>query len=140
MNSLNQIILEGRVTRQAELKQLPSGTSFCALPIAVNRSYKNAAGTVTEEVSYFDISSFGKTAEVCVKYASVGRLIRVVGRLKQDRWKNQDGKNLSKVSILAEHIELLNLPKKQQEEREQAVLARTNAAAAQEEYAEVPAF
>ena len=92
MNSLNQIILEGNVSRQPELRQSAAGTSVCIIPIAVNRSYKNARGETTEEVSFFDVASFGRTAEVCSRYATVGRHVRVVGRIKQDRWKNQEGK------------------------------------------------
>ena len=116
MNSLNQIILEGHVSRQPELRQSAAGLSVCVMPIAVNRSYKNARGETIEEVSFFDVASFGKTAEVCSKYATIGRHVRVVGRIKQDRWKNQEGKAQSKVSIIAEHVELLNLPRRQWEE------------------------
>ncbi len=116
MNSLNQIILEGNVSQQPELKQSAAGTYVCVMPIAVNRSYRNAKGEVTEEVSFFDVASFGKTAEVCARYATIGRHVRIVGRIKQDRWKNQEGKALSKVSIIAEHVELLGLPRRQWEE------------------------
>ena len=115
MNSLNQIILEGHVSRQPELRQSAAGLSVCVMPIAVNRSYKNARGETTEEVSFFDIASFGKTAEVCSRYATIGRHVRIVGRIKQDRWKNADGKAMSKVSIIAEHVELLSQPRRQGE-------------------------
>ncbi len=115
MNSLNQIILEGNVSRQPELRQSATGTNVCVIPIAVNRSYKNVKGESVEEVSFFDVTSFGKTAEVCSKYATIGRHVRVVGRLKQDRWKNLEGKSQSKINIIAEHVELLNLPRKQSE-------------------------
>ena len=113
MNSLNQIILEGNVCRQPELRQSAAGTNVGIMPIAVNRSYKNMRGEAVEEVSYFDITTFGKTAEVCTKYATIGRHVRIVGRLKQDRWKNLEGKAQSKVNIIAEHVELLNLPRRQ---------------------------
>ncbi len=157
MNSLNQIILEGNVCRQPELKQSAAGNYVCVMPLAVNRSYKNAKGENTEEVSFFDVASFGKTAEVCSKYATIGRHIRVVGRLKQDRWKNQDGKSMSKVNIIAEHVELLNLPRKQlddashrpfpprKEDVEETLVATNTAAASQQleedsETEELPAF
>lgn len=113
MNSLNQIILEGNVCRQPELRQSAAGTNVGIMPIAVNRSYKNMRGEAVEEVSYFDITTFGKTAEVCTKYATIGRHVRIVGRLKQDRWKNLEGKAQSKINIIAEHVELLNLPRRQ---------------------------
>ena len=135
MNSLNQIILEGNVCRQPELRQSASGCNVCVMPVAVNRSYKNAKGENTEEVSYFDVTSFGKTAEVCGKYAVIGRHIRVVGRLKQDRWKNLEGKTQSKVNIVAEHVELLNLPHRQvaSSKSTEATLVATNAAAARQQ-------
>ena len=113
MNSLNQIILEGNVCRQPELRQSAAGTNVGIMPIAVNRSYKNARGETVEEASFFDVTCFGKTAEVCAKYATIGRHVRVVGRLKQDRWKNLEGKSQRKINIIAEHVELLNLPRKQ---------------------------
>lgn len=159
MNSLNQIILEGNVSRQPELRQSAAGTYVCILPIAVNRSYKNSRGENTDEVSFFDVASFGKTAEVCSKYATIGRFVRVVGRLKQDRWKNLEGKAMSKVSIIAEHVELLNFPRKRAEgdlergggqpssdksKNDEVTLVAVNAAAAEQEWEseaeEVPAF
>lgn len=151
MNSLNQIILEGNVVRQPECRQLQTGTMVCTMPIAVDHSYKNSSGELQQEVSYFDIDTFGKLADVCFKWAGIGRRVRIVGRLKQDRWKNQEGKNQSKIHVIAEHVELLALGKKQREEWEQKknsgseasgintmeqsaqVLSATNMAAVQEE-------
>ncbi len=112
MNSLNQIILEGNVTRQPEAKSLPSGAACCTLPIAVNRYYKNSDGTKEEEVSFFEIDTFGNLAEACVKWCPKGRGIRVVGRLKQNRWKDSDGTAHSKIKIIAEHVEFKPFLKK----------------------------
>ena len=161
MNSLNQVIMEGNVCRQPELRQSAAGTNVCVMPIAVNRSYKNAKGEAVDEASYFDITTFGKTAEVCSKYATIGRHVRIVGRLKQDRWKNLEGKSQSKVNIIAEHVELLNLPRKQADGlfrkaeglpskssygADEQTLVATNAAASEQqdmedaEGEEVPAF
>ncbi|MCR5623427.1 MAG: single-stranded DNA-binding protein [Treponema sp.] len=148
MNSLNQIILEGNVCRQPELRQSAAGNYVCVMPLAVNRSYKNANGEHTAEVSFFDVATFGKTAEVCGKYATIGRHIRVVGRLKQDRWKNQEGKSMSKVNIIAEHVELLSLPRNQDDDsssrafaerkaRIEETLVATNAAAASQQLDEI---
>lgn len=105
MNSLNQIIIEGNLTVQPSVKQLKSGKSACVFPIAVNHRYKNSKGEAIDEVSFVDIETYGKLADVCAKWCPKGRGIRVVGRLRQDRWKDEDGKNRSKVKILAEHIE-----------------------------------
>lgn len=105
MNALNQIILEGNVVRQPEKKELQHGTHVCMIPIAVDRRYKTREGEDAEEVSYFDIETFGNLADACEKWCPKGRGVRVVGRLKQSRWKNEDGKGRSKVTIIAEHVE-----------------------------------
>lgn len=115
MNMLNSIILEGNITRQPELKDFSNGGKVCTLPIAVNRRYKAADGTSQEEVSYFDIDTFGNLADVCSKWCPKGRGVRVVGRLKQNRWTDSDGKAHSRVKVIAEHIEFKPYFKKEGE-------------------------
>lgn len=105
MNALNQIIVEGNVTRTPELKELPRGSHVCYVPIAVNRRFKSTEGKETDEVSYFDIETYGKLAEACEKWCPKGRGVRVVGRLKQSRWTSTEGKPKSRITIIAEHIE-----------------------------------
>ncbi len=105
MNQLNSLILEGNVVRQAELTEPVKGFKVCKFPMAVNRYLKKSNGEGVEEVSYFDVEAYGKVAEICEKNSSKGRGIRVVGRLKQNRWKDDSGKSLSKVFVVAEHIE-----------------------------------
>ncbi|MCQ2588905.1 MAG: single-stranded DNA-binding protein [Treponema sp.] len=105
MNHLNSIILEGNVVRQAELSEPSKGFKVCKFPLAVNRFLKSDDGNGTEEVSFFDIEAYGKVAEYCEKYTTKGRGVRVVGRLKQNRWKDSEGKNFSKVFVVAEHLE-----------------------------------
>lgn len=105
MNQLNSLIIEGNVTREPELKETANGFKVCNVPIAVNRFYKNSDGEGINEVSYFNIETFGKMAEACNEKCSKGRGIRVVGRLKQSRWTNTEGKKTSRVSIIAEHVE-----------------------------------
>ena len=56
-------------------------------------------------VSYFDVTTWARLAEVCGEYLKKGRGVRVVGRLKQDRWTSPEGQGRSKVSIVAEHVE-----------------------------------
>ncbi|MGN0728093.1 single-stranded DNA-binding protein [Treponema sp.] len=116
MNALNQIIIEGNVVRQPEKKSCKNGAAFCRVPIAVNRKYKGGDGSYIDEVSYFDIATFGQTAELCEKWCSKGRGIRVVGRLKQTTLKSEDGKKRSSIEIIAEHIDFKPLAKKDPEE------------------------
>ncbi|MBR5645416.1 MAG: single-stranded DNA-binding protein [Treponema sp.] len=106
MNNLNSIIIEGNVVRNAELSEPMKGFKVCRFPVAVNRYTKNPNnGETMDEVSFFDVESYGKIAETCEKNLSKGRGVRVVGRLKQNRWKDDSGKNQSKIYIVAEHVE-----------------------------------
>lgn len=104
MNNLNSILLEGNLVRDPELKQTPTGTSVGNFSIAVNRTYKRN-DEVVDEVSFFPIETWGKLAETCNEYLSKGRGVRVVGRLKQDRWTDEEGKPQIRVKVVAEHVE-----------------------------------
>lgn len=105
MNHLNSIILEGNVVRQADFSEPAEGFKKCSFSLAVNRFSKTSKGDSYEEVSFFDVEAYGKMAEICDKNVTRGRGARVVGRLKQDRWKDSDGKNKSKIYVVAEHVE-----------------------------------
>ena len=105
MNQLNSIIIEGNLAQEPELTKTPSGMEVCNLPIAVNRFHKNSNGEEINEVSFFDIQGHGKLAEV-LSQTKKGQGIRIVGRLKQERWQDQEGKFNSKVRVIAEHAEI----------------------------------
>ena len=104
MNQLNSIILEGNVARKAELSEPTTGFIVCKFPLAVNRKSKTPDGEQKEEVSFFDIETYGKIAETCAKFCDKGKGIRVVGRLKQSRWEDNNQKH-SRVYVVAEHVE-----------------------------------
>ncbi len=104
MNSLNSILLEGNLVRDPEMGATPKGTQFCKFSIASNRYYKQE-GEKVDEVSYFDVEVWSKLAENCQNNLEKGRGVRVVGRLKQDRWHDEDGKGRTKVKIVGEHVE-----------------------------------
>lgn len=104
MNGLNSLIIEGNMVRDPVLGETSKGTPFCTFTIATNRSYILNNEPI-EEVSYFDIEAWTSIAEVCKENGERGRGVRVVGRLKQDRWMGKDGKNCSKVKVVAEHVE-----------------------------------
>ena len=104
MNNLNSILLEGNLAREPELRYTPQGTPVCTLVVASSRSYK-VAGERTEEVSFIESTTWGKLATVCAEYLHKGRGVRVVGRIKQERWEDPDGNARSKVVITAEHVE-----------------------------------
>jgi len=107
MNSLNSILIEGNLVKDPLLKSTPKGTQVCTMQLASNRYYKldNRAPDFEKETSYFDVETWSKLAEACHSKGKKGRGLRVVGRLKQDRWNDADGKAHTKVFIVAEHVE-----------------------------------
>ena len=106
MNALNQVIIEGNVVRTPERKETSTGKFVCTVPVAVNRIYKDSTGNDVNEVGYYDIEAWGeKLTSNVEKFCTKGRGVRVVGRLKQDRWENAEGKKTSKIYIVAEHID-----------------------------------
>ncbi len=104
MNALNSILIEGNVVRDPVVKETPRGSMVCAFSIASNRFFRQD-DEYEQETSFIDVDSWGKLAEACGKNCTKGRGVRVVGRLKQDRWVGSDGKNYSKVKVVAEHVE-----------------------------------
>jgi len=125
MNNLNSILIEGTIVRDASFRSTPKGTSICTFSIATNRFYKQDNG-LEKEVSFFDVEAWARLAESCQDKGRKGRGVRVVGRLKQDRWNGNDGKTHSKVVIVAEHIEFRpDFKKGKEEEQEELAMEAT---------------
>lgn len=108
---INNVVLLGNLTRDPELKYAPSGAAICNLTLALNHKYKSG-DTIKEEVNYIDVVVFGKTAEATAEYLNKGSKAAVIGRLKQDRWQTEDGKNRSKVRVVADSVKFLDSNKK----------------------------
>src|SRR5688572_5923843 len=89
--SFNQVIIMGNLTRDPELRTIPSGQSVCSFSIAVNRSWTGSDGQTQEAVDYFDIVAWGKLGELVSQYMRKGRKCLVVGRLQTRSWDAQDG-------------------------------------------------
>jgi single-strand DNA-binding protein len=104
LNNLNSVLIEGNLVRDPELKYTQKGAAVCSFSLASNRYFKQDEET-QKEVSYFDITTWSRLAEVCGEYLKKGRGVRVVGRLKQDRWTSPEGQARSKIQIVAEHVE-----------------------------------
>ncbi|MCL2759350.1 MAG: single-stranded DNA-binding protein [Treponema sp.] len=104
MNNLNSILIEGNLVKDPLLRTTSKGTQVCSMTLASNRFYKMDSG-FEKEVSYFDVDTWSKLAEVCYAKGKKGRGVRVVGRLKQSRWNDPDGKTHSRINIVAEHVE-----------------------------------
>jgi single-strand DNA-binding protein len=104
--SFNRVILVGNLTRDPELKYLQSGTAVCDIGLAVNDRVKKGDQYV-DEVSFVDLSAFGRTAEVINEYLTKGSQALFEGRLKQERWQVQDGGNRSKIKIIVDRMQML---------------------------------
>jgi single-strand DNA-binding protein len=104
MNNLNSILIEGNLVRDPLLRSTSKGTQICTFTLASNRFFKQDSG-LEKEVGFFDVETWAKLAESCYGQGHKGRGVRVVGRLKQDRWNGTDGKLHSRVTIVAEHVE-----------------------------------
>jgi len=102
---INQVILVGRITRDAELKYTASGTALCNFSIAVNRRAKKG-DQWTDEASFFDLTLWEKQAENLNKYLVKGTQVAVQGELRQDRWE-KDGQKFSKVQVFVNNLQLL---------------------------------
>ena len=101
--SFNKVVILGNLTRDPELRTLSSGTSIARLSVAVNRAFTDKAGAKKEEVTFVEVDSFGKTAEVIAKFFSKGKPILIEGRLKLDQWDDKTtGEKKSRLGVVLE--------------------------------------
>jgi len=107
MFELNKVFLAGNLTRDPELKYLPSGMALADLSLAVNRRmFDRASGEKREETLFVDITVWDKSAEFCKNYLHKGSAIIIEGRLKQDKWEDkQTGQARSKITVVAERVQ-----------------------------------
>lgn len=105
MASFNRVIIIGNLTRDPEMRQLPSGQNVCRFGLASNRQYRNKqSGDMVQEVCFIDVDVWGAQAESCKQYLSKGRPVLVEGRLKFDTWQTQDGTTRNKHGLVAERV------------------------------------
>lgn len=109
MSDLNQVYLQGRLTKSAELTTLSTGTPLVRLSLAVNKSIKDKAGNWNQVTSFFDCDYFGEYASKAVPELTKGREVLVEGELKQDCWE-KDGKSFSAIKIRASKVRPLRRP------------------------------
>lgn len=108
MASFNKVLLMGNLTRDPQLKYLPSQTAVAEFGLACNRKFRTANGEDREEVTFVDVTAFGKQAEVINQYCQKGKALFVEGRLKYDQWedKNGGGKR-SKLTVVIENFQFV---------------------------------
>ena len=113
--SLNKVFLMGNLTRDPELRYVPSGSAVANFSVAVNRTYKDTAGEKKEDVSFLRVVVWGKMAETCGEYLAKGRSVLVEGRLKSRSWEGPDGQKRSAVDVVATSVQFLGSRNKTQE-------------------------
>ncbi|MDO5575647.1 MAG: single-stranded DNA-binding protein [Fibrobacter sp.] len=106
MNDLNSVSLVGRLTKDLDVRYTSGGMAVGNFALAVNKRIKRNEQYV-DEVSFFDCTCFGKTAENLKPYLLKGKQVAMFGSLKQERWKDDNGNNRSKISVIADMIQLI---------------------------------
>jgi len=112
MSDFNRSILAGNLTRDPELRYTPSGTPVCSFDLAINSFYTNSAGEKKEDVTFVPITVWKRQAELCAEYLKKGRSVLVEGRIKQEKWVGKDGKNRSRLILIASLVRFLGTPPK----------------------------
>ena len=110
MRDLNKTMLIGNLTRDPELRTIPSGQTVASFSIATNRSWNDAAGELKRAVEYTDIVAWGKLAEIAGQILKKGRKTYVEGRLQTRNWEGQDGIKRYKTEVIASDLIVLDRP------------------------------
>jgi single-strand DNA-binding protein len=105
---INRVTLVGRLTRDPELRHLPSGTPVLEMGVAVNGRMQDDAGNWVDKPNFFDVKVYGNQAEMLSQHLAKGRRIGIDGRLDWRSWEAQDGTKRSKVDVVAQTVQFLD--------------------------------
>jgi single-strand DNA-binding protein len=106
--NINRVILTGNLTRDPELRSLPSGMSVCSLRIACNtRRKNNATGEWEDKPNFFDVTVWGAQGENCARFLAKGRPVALDGRLEWREWEDQNNNKRQSVEIIADAVQFL---------------------------------
>ena len=106
--NINRVVLTGNLTRDPELRSLPSGMSVCSLRIASNtRRKNNSTGDWEDKPNFFDVTVWGAQGENCARFLAKGRPVAIDGRLEWREWQDQQGNNRQSVEIIADSVQFL---------------------------------
>ncbi len=108
MPNLNRVMLMGNLTRDPELRYLPSNTAVAGIGLAINRRWRNQQGEQQEETTFIDCEAFGRQAETINQYLRKGKPVFIEGRLKLDQWQDRDGNKRSKLKVVIERFEFID--------------------------------
>ena len=106
--SLNKAMIIGNLTRDPELKQIPSGQSVCSFGVATNRVWNDKQGQKQEAVEFHNVVAWSRLAEICAQYLVKGKKIYIDGRLQTRDWEGQDGVRRYRTEIVAENMIMLS--------------------------------
>lgn len=109
MASVNKVMLMGNLTRDPEVKYTPKGSAVADLGLAMNRHFSDNGGEKREEVTFVDITLWGRVAEIAEKYCQKGDPLFVEGRLQLDQWEDKEtGQSRQKLKVVGENIQLIS--------------------------------
>jgi single-strand DNA-binding protein len=108
--TINRVVLVGRLTKDPELRALPSGIDVCVLRLACNASRRGADGDYHEKPNYFDVSVYGGAAESVSRYTHRGSRVAIDGRLEWREWETSDQQKRQAVSVVADTVLFLDNP------------------------------
>jgi single-strand DNA-binding protein len=108
--SINRVVLIARLTRDPELRALPSGASVCHIRVACNSRHRDTDGELQERPNYFDVSAFASLGETVAQYMRKGSRVAIDGRLEWREWESADEKRRQAVSIVADSVQFLDSP------------------------------
>src|SRR4051794_8450230 len=106
--NINRVVITGNLTRDPELRSLPSGMAVCSLRIASNTRRKDSTGQWVEKPNYLDVAIWGRQGETAAQYLSKGRAVAVDGRLEWREWQDKEGNSRQSVEIVADHVQFLS--------------------------------
>ena len=104
--SYNRVTLVGNLTRDPELRYIPSGTAVTEIGLAINEKHKNAKGDWVEETVFVDVTLWARLAEIAGEYLNKGSSVLIEGRLKLDTWESE-GQKRSKLKVIGERMQML---------------------------------
>lgn len=106
--TINRVVLVGRLTRDAETRSLPSGSTVCSLRIACNGGRRSDAGDFVEKPNYFDVSIYGASGDTVARYTQKGSRVGIDGRLEWREWEGENQERRQAVSIVADRVQFLD--------------------------------
>ena len=109
--NINRVVLTGNLTRDPELRSLPSGMAVCSLRIAVNTRRKGSGGDWEDKANFFDVTVWGAQGENCARYLSKGRPVAIDGRLEWREWEGQNGEKRQSIDVVADSVQFLSSPR-----------------------------